>query len=179
MYRPEDGDLVEVVRLASRLFAREIDQELYRILRPTELIDQQIRELTEERALEELAAEYCRLFLGPNPLCPPYESIQRGKTITGGQTEQSVRAFLETHGLQAKIEPPILSHDHLAVELAALCRLLEPPLNKSQEIAENFHRHHINPWVPDYLQNLASRSQLAPYQTIAKLMAPLLRTNEP
>ncbi len=67
--------------LSARLFATEVDAALYRALLTQDalgLLDADLRALDEEQALDALGVEYCRLFIGPQPLCVPYASAQHG-----------------------------------------------------------------------------------------------------
>ena len=67
-------------------------------------------------ALEELQAEYTRLFINSYPalLCPPYESFYR-EGIVYGKSSQEVLAIYGEHGLDYSYEgePP----DHISAEL--------------------------------------------------------------
>lgn len=182
--------------LASRLLAAEIDAPLYHALLQADaggndgdtaiapiLIDDRIRGLDERQSLAELAVEFCRLFVGPRPACPPYASLQRGEAIIGGRAERHIKEFMERHGLGAVLPPdfPVLAHDHLAVQLALLHRLCEwtppPDGREPRQAPEALHELlevHLLPWAPAYLRELQATSRLAPYRTIAELTAQLL-----
>lgn len=183
-------DLIEarhVFRLAARLFSAEIDVPVLRALLRAEaevaLVDDRIRALDEQRAVEELSVEFCRLFVGPRPECPPYESVQRGEATLGGRAEQRIREFMHREGLDAILPPglAVLTHDHLAVELAFFSRLCDiaaesPPASQA---VQRFHEHHLLPWAPLYLHQVHSAARLEPYRTIALSTALLLKPAAP
>ncbi|GAA3772873.1 molecular chaperone TorD family protein [Streptomyces chiangmaiensis] len=88
-----------LLRLAVRLLSSEIDPLLYRQMidadsrtrddhRP--LTDPALAERPQAEALEELAAEFCRLFIGPQPACPPYASAQHGEVKLGGRSARDI-----------------------------------------------------------------------------------------
>ena len=79
------ADRRDLYALAARLFAAEIDAPIYRQLasirvelmgRPAGLsfVEPDLDELGAEEAVEVLAVEYCRLFVGPRALCPPRDA---------------------------------------------------------------------------------------------------------
>jgi TorA maturation chaperone TorD len=181
----------ELFLLTSRLLSEEIDVPLYRALLEADsghggtgagrpLVDAGLRALDEALAVEELAVEFCRLFVGPRPTCSPYESVQRGEPVVGGRAERRFREYLHRHGM-AVTPPPglaILSDDHLAVQLAVLHRVCEQAAHPEAppDAAGALHEvlDHLLPWAPAYLRDLGEGSRLAPYRTIADLTARLL-----
>jgi TorA maturation chaperone TorD len=80
---------------------------------------------TKHTALTELAVEFCRLFVGPQPLCPPYASAHQGEVKLGRRSARDIDAFMATYQLRPVIEQQdaVLDHDHLSVELALLAHL--------------------------------------------------------
>lgn len=169
-----DGASRDICLLASRLLAAEIDPPLYRTLVTAgpPLVDEPLLALGEERAVEELAVEFCRLFVGPEPACSPYESVQRGEATLGGRAERRITDFMARHGVEPVLPPdfPVLTHDHLAVELALLHRLWEADATASQTAAaQELLETHLLPWVPVYLRELGSTARLAPYRAVARL----------
>lgn len=169
-------------RLGSRLLLKEVDRALYRQLEERALVDAiaplglhwlepTLRELGEERALEELAVEYCRLFVGPLPACAPYESVQRGSALIGGRARARLEAFLGRQGLVLADGLRLASADHLAVHLAVLGELCT---HASGEALAEFLSDHVRGWMPEYLRALAASAVWAPYTTIAVLLAEFL-----
>ncbi|RVX39798.1 TorA maturation chaperone TorD [Nonomuraea polychroma] len=182
--------------LASRILSREIDPPLYRALQTAEteltdessgamLISPHLEQGGEEHALEALCVEFCRLFIGPHALCPPYESIQRGEAMLGGRAERAFTHFLYRHGLQPAVpqDLPILATDHLSVQLAVLSHLHDRTLRsgstpETRHIVEELLNEHVLPWAPAYLDTIRSATDLNPYQLIAEVTAQFLRTEQ-
>src|SRR5262249_59853653 len=109
------------------LFAAEVDVALYRALHahdPLGLLETELRGMEEAHAIESLAVEFCRLFIGPQPLCVPYASAQRGEALLGGRARARLEDFLHRVGfLFDTVAMRLASPDHLAVELAVLAHL--------------------------------------------------------
>ena len=164
--------------LLARLFAGEPDLALYRQLRVVEhpaltWVEPSLLAHPEARAVEALAVEYCRLFVGPQPACPPYASAQGGEVLLGGRPRTRLDAFLVRHGVPAP-DPGwrIASPDHIAVELAVLARLYagDAPAALVQELLTQ----HLWPWAPAWLAHVASASRYQLYRTAAQLGVALL-----
>lgn len=177
--------------LASRLLAEEIDVPLYRSLLASEgtsagpaVVDETIRHLDEDQAVQALAVEFCRLFVGPRPVCPPYESVQRGEVTVGGRAESRMKAFMAREGVEVTLRPglAVLTSDHLAVQLAVLHRLSDPARppaaadtgGPEADPVGEFLTRHLLPWAPAYLRELQSASALEPYRSVAGLTSLLL-----
>ncbi|WP_440072768.1 TorD/DmsD family molecular chaperone [Streptosporangium sp. OZ121] len=180
--------------LTSRLLSKEIDQPLYRALltadpegTPAEdrLIDEQTGAMDEPDALRTLSVEFCRLFVGPYPACPPYASIHRGEPLVGGRADHAIRDFMTRHRLQA--EPPgghtLLAYDHLGVGLALLHHLLRDwergvsaacPEDEDRHAVRELLEDHLLPWAPSYLHDLHGAALHAPYGIVAQLTGRLL-----
>lgn len=169
----------ELSALLARLFAAELDSDLYDRLcmagsprlswfEPTVLA------LPRAQALELLAVEYCRLFVGPQALCPPYASAQRGEAMLGGRARTHLEAFMAAHGVFVPLaEWRIASPDHIAVELAVLGRLYSEGF--SAAVIGEFLSRHLLPWVPGFLVDVRSCAHYQLYQLAAKFGSALLR----
>ncbi|TKK91378.1 hypothetical protein FDA94_00805 [Herbidospora galbida] len=141
----------DVILLMSRLVSTEIDAPLREALGCPE-------------PLEDLSAEFCRLFVGPRPVCPPYASVQRGEPMIGGRAERRLKEFAARHGLDVVVPPgfAVLALDHLGVELALLHHLGPGP------VAEELLDDHVRPWALGYLRSLEEASRLEPYVSAAR-----------
>lgn len=179
-----------LLRLAVRLLAREVDTPLYRQMSNADghsskdhapLIDPDLADTSEHHALVELATEYCRLFIGPQPACPPYASAHQGEVKLGGRAAHNIETFMARHSLHPVIaqQDAILEPDHLSVELALLAHLysvaagttesdltIEQAWTASHELLHT----HIKPWAFSYLRDLETTAEYAPYTTIAHLV---------
>lgn len=177
----------DLYALAARVFAGEVDLEFLRRLRSDEvrrtgleLLDADLRKGDEPAALTELASEYCRLFLGPLPVCAPYASVCRGEALLGGRARARLKQFLERHGLEVDAQTArVASSDHLAVQLALLARIYGGGLDGgAAEVdlpaARELVTEHLLPWAPGCLETLANAARREPYRTVARLTAELL-----
>lgn len=184
-----------LLRLCVRLLSREIDPMLYRQMlnadahsqephRP--LADPGLAQREEAEAIEELAAEFCRLFIGPQPVCPPYASAHQGEVKLGGRSARDIDAFLDRHQLRPVLseQDAVVDHDHLAVELALLAHLysvaagtVESDLSIEEAWGAAYELLHTHtwPWADSYLQQLEDTAQYAPYNTIAHLVGRVLK----
>jgi TorA maturation chaperone TorD len=164
--------------LLARLFAGEPDPALYRQLRAAEQpgltwVEPALLALPEARAVEALAVEYCRLFIGPQPACPPYASTWGGEVLLGGRPRTRLDSFLARHGLPAPdLAWRIASPDHIAVELAVLARLYAG--DAPAAVVREFLTQHLWPWAPAWLADVASASRCELYRTAARLGVALL-----
>jgi TorA maturation chaperone TorD len=154
--------------LIARLFREEVDAPLYRRLLATQSdallwIEPAIAALTEARALEELETEYCRLFIGPDPVCPPFASVARAEALLGGRARTTVDELLASHGLAIDPGARIASPDHVAVVFAALAELSDP-----DAIRVCLHRL-VLPWVPGWLSALELHAERALFRTLSRL----------
>lgn len=165
----------DLYALTARLFAAEVDRALYRALAAQDglgLIDATLHALGEERALAALAVEFCRLFIGPQPLCPPYASVYRGEALLGGRARTALEAFMQRLDFSwDERATRIASPDHIAVELAILAHLYAR--DDAMSVHE-FLRDHVLPWVPAYCEAVAAAATLSLYRTAARLVAALL-----
>lgn len=98
--------------------------------------------------LEELQAEYTRLFINAYPtlLCPPYESFYREGTVYG-TTAGVVRDFYKDHGFDYVYEgePP----DLLSVELDFLAMT-----------DDGAFRERLKEWVFDFTERVKKNSEV-------------------
>jgi TorA maturation chaperone TorD len=165
----------DLYALTARLFMAEVDVTLYRALAVQDsagLIDRELSAMGEERALEALAVEFCRLFIGPQPLCVPYASAQRGEALLGGRARTRLEAFLHRVGFPCDpMAMRLASPDHLAVELAVLAHLYT--LADTVAIRE-FLDDYLLPWAPAYCEHVAATATLSFYRTTARLVVALL-----
>lgn len=176
--------------LCARILASEIDAELLRRLGSAELaisgislVDDDLRAADQAAALDELAAEYCRLFVGPQPAAPPYASVQRGEVMLGGRSRARLLELMDKHGLEvADTGVAIASPDHAAVMVALLATLYAEaaaatdPSDASAAIgaARELLTDCVLPWMPAYLDRLAGVATREPYRSVSTLLAALL-----
>lgn len=165
----------DLCALAARLFAAEVDATLYRALLLQDtlgLLDASLRAMDEARALDTLAVEFCRLFVGPRPVCAPYASAQRGEALLGGRAQKRLDAFLEGSGFTYDLTAwRLASPDHLALMLAALAYLYD---RAETAAAHELLHEHLLPWVPAYCEQVEAATRLGFYRTAARLVLAVL-----
>jgi TorA maturation chaperone TorD len=166
----------ELCALLARLFAHELDPGLYRRLRAVGgpvWFEPELLALPEGRAVEALAVEYCRLFIGPQPRCSPYASAQRGAALLGGGARTRLEAFLARHRIPLPGEAwRVASPDHIAVELAVLAHLYATGF--PAPVLREFLTQHLLPWAPGFLRQVESAARHQLYRSAAQLAAALL-----
>lgn len=183
-------------RLAARTYATEVDPPFYQAL--LDLCGQSglasvglnplgpdLQSMAPDDAMTELAVEYCRLFIGPRPVCPPYASARRSGTALGIRAQRTLHTFLHDYDLQPDLPAgaPIAADDHIAVTFALFDRLytaaaavhdpvLSPDvaLGAIRELSETY----ATTWVPDFLHEVRTQSHCGPYGPIARLTSMVL-----
>lgn len=172
----------DLYALAARVFAAEIDEPLYRhfssalietLCRKSGLvfIEPELAALGADRAVEELAVEYCRLFIGPQPRCTPYASAARGEALLGGRARTELESLMRSRGISLADEARIASPDHAAVELSVLAHAYG---DGDESGAAGFLRDHVLPWMPSFLAAVEGESRRDLYRSVARLTAALL-----
>jgi TorA maturation chaperone TorD len=185
-----------VYRLAARTFAAEVDPPFHRALvdmcRAPSIaahglfpIDERLRMMAGPDALDALAVEYCRLFNGPWPACPPYASARVTRSTLGLPATQTIRAFIGELGVEPRLPPgaPIAADDHAAIGLAVLAELCgraaadssAPGRRAAIAACTRFRYTYLLPWMPGFLAEVERQSRCGPYGPVARLTAALLR----
>jgi len=131
-------------------------------------------------AMENLACEYCRLFLGPGPHIFPCESLfwVNGKREMWGTAALEVRDFYRQYGLEIG-EQISLAPDHISVEFQFMAKLIEQELfamnrpdseKRTHAIApqKEFFDNHIARWVPKFCNKVIEVANEEFYQAIAR-----------
>ena len=171
----------QIVQLAARLLLSEIDAALIDSLFVAQgglvdeagdlsfvLLDRELVGLRRDAALEELAVEYARLFVGPNPVCPPYASANGSSVLLGGRPAREVDAVMARHGLELPSDWRVVASDHFA-EQVSVFEALEARRVRGEiqpEPCTEFFLRFVRPWAPDFLRSVAASARWAPYRTI-------------
>lgn len=169
--------------LGAHLLAREIDAPLLHWLITTGIVDE-CPANEWDRALEDLAVEYCRLLIGPRPVCSPYASDHRAGSGLGSQPHKQFELFLARHGLQVTpvTDLRMLATDHIAVEVAAVGILYRrasevegaDAADSTEAAIHELLRDHVLPWAPQVLRELADSATIPPYNHILPVIAAVL-----
>lgn len=171
----------DLYALLARIFASELDVELYRALLAQDMLgfmDQSLRAQSPAAAVEALGVEFCRLFIGPQPPCAPYASAYLGEALLGGRSRARLETFLQRIGFAYDLAATrIASPDHIAIVLAVLAYLYtDADLAGS---VEEFLQVHVLPWVPAYCEQVTAAASLSLYRTAAALTLALLAEESP
>jgi TorA maturation chaperone TorD len=177
----------DLCALASRLLAAETDAPLLARLRAMSpddtglsLIDPAVAELPQQEALTELAVEFCRLFIGPRPVCPPYPAAYGRGAALAGLTEGRFADFLARHRLRESVGcGPKLARDHLAIQLGTLAHLYHAvhsgrtngtPAARAIAAIGELVGEHLLPWADDFAAALSASARLSPYSTLGSAL---------
>lgn len=124
-------------------------------------------------SLEQLAAEYCALFIGPKNALLPMQSVWQ-KTQLDSQSASSVEKFAELVGY---VIPAPALWDHLGVQLDLMSHLVlatrsqkkrDDKDNVAEEVAAAFFERHLN-WPAPLLLATSQRARLPLYRSLAEI----------
>ena len=190
----------KVWRLASRTYATEIDEPFYRALQRLAtapwLREGGFAPLDPDSAMDDaqlltaFAVEYCRLFIGPDPVCPPYGSLRQGGAYLGGRALRFVDSFLDRYNLRVDlpVDAPILTNDHISVAFSLLDKLYTTaaghaatplPPHEAAAAARRLLDEYLRNWAPQFLDDVEVNARQTPYRNIARLTALVLTQNPP
>lgn len=156
------------LRLFASIFEREVDekllgelatrgQEIENVLGGDPLAG--IDPSGAASAIEVLAVEYCRLFIGPRDHLPPVESVVLGEERFWGPSTRKVVEFYRTVDLAPREDSKIMP-DHLSMELDCMAMLEE---TDRRDQASAFAREHVLKWVPSLARHVNERATIAFY----------------
>jgi TorA maturation chaperone TorD len=155
--------------LLARLWLREVDQPLLcefdlPPLRDAYLEAGGLLPLGQQlQVIEQLAMDYCRLFVGPTGHLPPLQSVWQSGRFEGAAAE-SMATFVEVIGYDSSSLPSGTMLDHLGVQLDVMGYILgQVPIGAAEwcevdgirDVAQTFFAAHLS-W-PGPLLQLAQR----------------------
>jgi len=165
-----------VYRLLGRLWQSEVDESLLRDLQHEPLHNAFVASGgsippagTDETALEELAIDYCHLFLGPSGHLPPYQSVWAEGHFQGAATVAAKTQY-EALGLPT----PDGMADHLGKQLTAMAMILERLATHGSvattdlDTAQAFFSQRLS-WTDELCQCAAERARTAFYRSVATM----------
>ena len=111
-----------VYSLLARLWVQEVDAPLLKGMaeEPLSSALSQLNLMLPGESLEQLATEYCALFIGPKNALLPMQSVWQ-KTQLDGQSASSVAKFAELVGY---VMPAPALWDHLGIQLDLMSHLV-------------------------------------------------------
>jgi len=179
-----------------RVFYQEVDEAfltlikqdpLLEILADLELgLDQDFSNREEGKLLEDLAVEYCRLFLGPGPHLSPYESTNMSgeDRYLMGPAALDVVTHYRRYGLQVQREFG-LCPDHISFELNFISFLARKEMEahiRGKKTEANIYRieqghffeEHLLGWVPRFCQEVMAEARESFYRAMGRLTLKVL-----
>ncbi len=164
-------------RLLGHLWLQEVDAPLYETLRLNAFaIHFPSLSRSDAESLDDLAAEYCRLFIGPKNHLPPYQSVWQTGQFQG-EAATSTQKFIEVLKLDAGSIPMA---DHLGIQFQIMAEILDrlPEASKDEaaelkEIETRFIHTHLT-WPQPLLEAATSQVQSSFYRELIDLTTALL-----
>lgn len=169
-------------RLFARLWMREVDDKFLASLLKPPLRDGftaaggWLPDAAAPATLEELAMDYCQLFLGPANHLPPYQSVwQRGHFQS--ESVDSMRHYVAAAGC----EPSGQMRDHLGVQLEVMGGLLEigsksvPHADDDLNIVSTYFATHLT-WSTPLLALAIDRAETDFYRSMIQMTRALLES---
>lgn len=177
----ECTSVAAVYSLLARFWVQEVDGPLLTGMSEEPLVSamSELNLLLPDESLEQLATEYCALFIGPKNALLPIQSVWQ-KTQLGGQSASSVAKFAELIGYEM---PAPALWDHLGVQLGLMSQFVmatEPCEAKGKEgdvaseVATAFFERHLN-WPAPLLLATSQRSRLPFYRSLAEITQQFLK----
>jgi TorA maturation chaperone TorD len=187
-----------VYGLLRRVFSREVDEALLAWCREQDRLglwsamdlelDRALEAVDSEAALEELAVDFCRLFISSGGAGSPHESVQvesgrkkGGAALLWGDPASEAKDLYREAGFELDAEAHQLP-DALGVEFEFMERLTqEEAVAKKEGRSEEARRlralqhrmltEHLRQWVPDYGRELGAAARTDFYRAMLNLAA--------
>ena len=175
-----------VYRLISRLLISEVDADFLSILNRIPQRDAFIElggvlpKSNDSDTIDDLAADYCRLIIGPSGHFPPYQSVWehgqfQSQTIESMQSYSGIVRYTPSEAVGQ------MMLDHLGIQLDLMAHILTqiPTVSSASdresviEIASAFSIDHLQ-WADSMLSAASDKAQTDFYQSAMKLIAQFL-----
>lgn len=130
--------------------------------------------------IDEMAAEYCRLFIGPKNHLPPFQSVWAQGTLQS-EISNSVQSFADAVRYQPTSQASM--PDHLGTQLDIMSHALQlsaedPENGELEELSEEFYRRHLT-WPFKLFSTAKERSEHAFYSSMVEMTDSFLRSFAP
>ena len=170
-----------VYSLLARLWMQEVDAPLLKGMAEEPLLSalSQLGLSLPNESLDQLATEYCALFIGPKNALLPMQSVWQ-KTQLDSQSASSVAKFAELIGYAM---PAPALWDQLGVQLDLMSHLVlatqsqkesDKEGNVAEEVATAFFERHLN-WPSPLLLATSQRARLPLYRSLAEITQQFLK----
>ena len=168
-------------RLLARLWLRETDQHLLRDLSTPPLnasflaVGGVAPADRSTFALETLAVDYCRLFVGPSEHLPPVQSVWRHGQFQS-QTTTSMLEFMEVAGFDPAWAPDGAMVDHFGVQCGVMGHILSRAADETRaehvdlfgDLLSVFFLRHLS-WTEPLMDAAGLRAQTDFYRSVVGL----------
>lgn len=112
---------------------------------------------------EELAIDYCRIFVGPRDFCPPYQSVWESGRFQS-QVINSMNEFLEV--VQTESDPPIKDHAGYQFEVMGVILQHEATYpDQAAGLSQAFFRDHVS-WTDPMFTRAAGLAETTFYRSL-------------
>ena len=170
-----------VYALLGRLWMQEVDAPLLKGMAEEPLLSalSQLGLSLPSESVEQLAMEYCALFIGPKNALLPMQSVWQ-KTQLDSQSASSVAKFAE---LISYVMPAPALWDHLGVQLDLMSHLMLATRSQKKrddegkiadEVAAAFFERHLK-WSSPLLLGTSQRARLPLYRSLAEITQQFLK----
>ena len=166
----------ELYGFLARLWLREVDDILLAGLTGTIGKTLGVSHDTKRVDLEELAIDFCALFIGPQNHLPPYQSVWSEGQL---QTEigTSVQEIASVVGLSL---PGKTMSDHLGVQLQVMSQINRHLTDMTNQIelraiARFFFQRHLT-WTNALLESASVKASTVFYRSVVQLTSELLES---
>ncbi len=178
---PEDYlQLSSVYSLLSRLWLREVDLPLLTSLNEPDMREAyenmggQLPDGISDKAVEELAVDYCQLLIGPKYHISPVQSIWAENKLQGSPASSMNRYFEAL----PSFDPPSTIVDHIGVQLAFIAELfLQASMADNpdafEEIASHFFVDHVA-WTTPFFEKIQAQATTDFYKGLADISSEFL-----
>lgn len=171
----DEESVANVYSLLARLWIQELDAPFLKCMAEEPLVSafSQLGLTLPTESVEQLAIEYCGLFIGPKNALLPMQSVWQ-KTQLDSQSASSVAKFAELIGY---LLPAPALWDHLGVQLDLMSRFVsanhfQNDQNEegdvASEVANAFFDRHLN-WASPLLLATSQRACLPVYRSLAEI----------
>lgn len=174
------AELAATCRLVAGFWLHEVDQNTLQLL-----ADDRVRaawiELggclpedgsSSSETLDQLAADYCQLLIGPKKHLPPVQSVWSDHVFQS----KSASATHKFYDLCADFERPGTIDDHLGCQLHFAGFLLEQAHHDAaaEQVLVQFQREHLS-WAEQLLDRVAQKAETDFYRGLAVVTRQLIK----
>jgi len=163
--------LANLYRLLARVWIQEADETLLDELRAGELnvaLTAAGCSIPQASAIEELALDYCQLFIGPKNPLRPVQSVWSEGQLEGAPAASMRDVYLPL--LPDFVRPHQLMPDHLGIQLAFMSDLIDADV---EDLPARFFADHLA-WTKPLTDTSSARAQTDFYRTFIQLTADFL-----